>query len=131
MYKIAAVVWCLLLWLPFARAQQQPATPQAKVVLRMHPAAADVPRLRSYSYQSTHPDSVTATKEVRALVYQLHQDAYLLASADSMYLHNDTLHVKLHIGERFEYARLRNGNLSEGILIESGFREKFYRNVPF
>ncbi|GAB3202970.1 hypothetical protein GCM10027293_31010 [Pontibacter aydingkolensis] len=72
-----------------------------------------------------------ASKEAKALVYQLQQDAYLLASADSLYLRRDTLHVKLHLGQRFEWAQLRNGNLSEGILIESGFREKFYRDTPF
>ncbi|MBB6609675.1 BamA/TamA family outer membrane protein [Pontibacter sp. Tf4] len=131
MYKIAAVVWCLLLWLPFAQAQTQPVAPQPKVILKLHTTPQDAPRLRGYSYQSTHPDSVTAAKEVKALVYQMQQDAYLLTSADSLFLRNDTLHVKLYIGNRFEYARLRNGNLSEGILIESGFREKFYRDVPF
>jgi translocation and assembly module TamA len=132
MYKIAAVVLCLLLWLPCVQAQKQTdAQLQPKVIVRIHTAPEDAPRLRNYSFQTTHPDSLEASKEVKALVYKMQQDAYLLTSADSLYLRNDTLHVKLYIGERFEYASLRNGNLSEGILIESGFREKFYRNVPF
>ncbi|WP_242926182.1 BamA/TamA family outer membrane protein [Pontibacter vulgaris] len=132
MYKIAAVVLCLLLWLPRVQAQSQPdAVPQPKLILRVHTTPEDAPRLRGYTYKTTHPDSVEASKEVKALVYEMQQDAYLLTSADSLYLRNDTLHVKLYIGQRFEFASLRNGNLSEGILIESGFREKFYHNVPF
>ncbi|MEJ8758366.1 BamA/TamA family outer membrane protein [Pontibacter sp. H259] len=131
MYKIAAVVLCLLLWLPCVRAQTQPAAAQSGIILKLHTPPGQAQHLRGYSYQTSNPDSTTAAQEVVALVYQLQQDAYLLASADSLYLGNDTLHVKLHVGERFEYAQLRNGNLSEGILIESGFREKFYRNVPF
>ena len=118
MYKIAAVVLCLLLWLPYAHAQKQPdAQPQPKVTIRVHTTPEDAPRLRNYSFQATHPDSVEARKEVKALIYKMQQDAYLLTSADSLYLRNDTLHVKLPIGDQFEYARLRTCNLSEGILI--------------
>src|SRR5688572_8193927 len=117
MYKIAAVVLCLLLWLPRVQAQSQPDTaPQPKIILRVHTTSEDAPRLRGYTFSSTHPDSVEASKAVKELIYQMQQDAYLLTSADSLYLRNDTLHVKLFIGDRFEYASLRNGNLSEGIL---------------
>ncbi|MEJ8804381.1 BamA/TamA family outer membrane protein [Pontibacter sp. H249] len=132
MYKIAAVVLCLLLWLPQVQAQTQPvATPRPKVILRVHTAPEDTPRLRGYTFRTSLPDSTEASKETKALVYQLQQDGYLLSSVDSLYLRRDTLHVKLHVGQQYKWAQLRNGNLSEGILIESGFREKFYRNVSF
>ncbi|WP_299990102.1 POTRA domain-containing protein [uncultured Pontibacter sp.] len=145
MYKIAVLVWCLFLWLPLlAQAQDKPPVPQqqvqppmpklvnqTKATLKVHTAGSERPVLRQYNYRTQHADTVEARKEVTALVHRLHQDAYLLASADSSYKHGDTLHVKLHIGSRFDWAELRNGNLSEGILIESGFREKFYRNTPF
>ncbi|WP_461490979.1 BamA/TamA family outer membrane protein [Pontibacter sp. HJ8] len=138
MYKIAALVWCLLVWLPLVQAQEKPQVQvpppvvlQAKAALKVHAAGPDRQVLRQYNYRTQLPDTVEAQKEVRALVQRLHQDAYLLASADSSYKRGDTLHVKLHIGNRFDWAELRNGNLSEGILVESGFREKFYRNTPF
>lgn len=86
--------------------------------------------LRQYNYRNALPDSLEAQNEVKNLVYRLQQDAYLLASADTSYLRNDTLHVKLYIGQPFAWAQLRNGNLSEGILVESGFREKFYHEAP-
>ncbi|MHC2992807.1 membrane protein [Pontibacter sp. HJ8] len=126
------------MWLPLVQAQEKPQVQvpppvvlQAKAALKVHAAGPDRQVLRQYNYRTQLPDTVEAQKEVRALVQRLHQDAYLLASADSSYKRGDTLHVKLHIGNRFDWAELRNGNLSEGILVESGFREKFYRNTPF
>ena len=132
MYKIAAVVLSLLLWVPLVQAQKQPvATQRARVTLNVQTAPEAAPLLRDYTFRAAFPDSAEAVKEAKALVYRLQQDGYLLASADSLYLRRDTLHVKLHLGQRYEWAQLRNGNLSEGVLIESGFREKFYRDVPF
>ena len=140
MYKIAVLVWCLFVWLPLVQAQETPPVPpqpvpkpvvQAKAVLQVHTSGPDRQVLRQYNYPSQLADTVEARKEMRALVHRLHQDAYLLASADSSYKRGDTLHVKLHIGNRFDWAELRNGNMSEGILVESGFREKFYRSAPF
>ncbi|GAB3824653.1 hypothetical protein GCM10028895_33290 [Pontibacter rugosus] len=95
------------------------------------PDAAGRQVLKQYNFRTTLSDSAEAAKEVKALVYRMQQDAFLLASADSLYLRRDTLHVKLHVGQPFEWAQLRNGNLSEGILMESGFRDKFYRKAPF
>ena len=150
MYKIAALVLCLLLLsLPPVQAQNQQvqqtkgqqakpkeeadkAQKQPKVKLVVQPAeAAERQVLRHYNYRTALADSAEAVKETQALVYRLQQDAYLLASADSMRFQNDTLHVKLHVGQPFVWAQLRNGNLSEGVLIESGFREKFYHATPF
>lgn len=136
MYKIAAFLLLLLLWLPQAWAQTPPPVqltkPAGKLHLQLHaPDAAGRQVLSSYTYRGSHPDSAEAVQELRALIYRLQQDAYLLASADSFYRRQDTLHVKLYVGQPFKWAQLRNGNLSEGILIESGFQEKFYRDTPF
>ncbi|PRY14903.1 surface antigen-like variable number repeat protein [Pontibacter ummariensis] len=143
MYKIAAFVFCVLLWQSFAQAQNQPVRPEAgttgtvakvqqEVTLSIKALdAAGKQVLRQYSYRTSLPDSAAARKEVQALVHRLQQDSYLLASADTLSFSGNTLHVKLHVGQPFKWARLRNGNLSEGILVESGFREKFYLGAPF
>ncbi|WP_233555592.1 BamA/TamA family outer membrane protein [Pontibacter oryzae] len=137
MYKIAAFLLCLLLWLPFVQAQELPPvkvqqTKSQRVQLAVKATdAAGRQVLSQYNFRQAQPDSAEALKEVRALVYRLQEDAFLLASADSLYFSQDTLHVKLHVGQPFEWAQLRNGNLSEGVLVESGFREKFYHNTPF
>jgi outer membrane protein assembly factor BamA len=150
MYKIAAFLFCFLLWLPLVQAQsgqappkvqlqtppqtqkQQPEKVLPKVILSVRATEEQGKQvLRQYNYRKALPDSSEAYKEAKELVYRLQQDAYLLASADTSFLRNDTLHVKLYIGQPFAWAQLRNGNLSEGILIESGFREKFYHEAPF
>jgi len=137
MYKIVAVVWCLILCLPVVAQVQEsaqlsnPVPAQRKVALRFYTSDEDKQTLGKYNYTAILPDSAVARQEVQTLIYQLQQDAFLLASADSLYLRHDTLHVKLSIGQEFKWAQLRNGNLSEGILVESGFREKFYHNMAF
>lgn len=137
MYKITALAWYLLLCLPaVAQVQERAASEnlppvQQKVALRFYTSDADEQTLRKYTYAAILPDSVAAHQEVQALVHRLQQEAYLLASADSAFIRNDTLHVELHVGQPFAWAHLRNGNLSEGILLQSGFREKFYHNMPF
>ncbi|MHA6248486.1 BamA/OMP85 family outer membrane protein [Pontibacter sp. CAU 1760] len=146
MYKITAfLLCCLLLWLPLVQAQQGEVAPQKeqppaqKVAVQARavtlavqaPDAQDKQVLGKYAYRNALPDAMEASKELKALVYQLQQDAYLLASADTSFLRQDTLHVKLHIGQPFRWAQLRNGNMSERILIASGFREKFYHGSPF
>ncbi|WP_239020936.1 POTRA domain-containing protein [Pontibacter arcticus] len=134
MYKIAALFLILLWRLPLAQAQDKAQavdiTPTA-VALRFYTSEEDKETLRRYNTRTSLPGAPEARKEVQALVYRLQQDAYLLASADSSFSRNDTLHVKLHIGQPFAWAKLRNGNMSEGVLVESGFREKFYQGTAF
>ncbi|OUJ76346.1 hypothetical protein BXP70_02070 [Hymenobacter crusticola] len=99
--------------------------------LRLQTEAADRAVLRRYRYRTTLPDSVAALHEVRDLVLALQADAYLTASADTMRWGRDTLVVQLYVGEKFRWARLRNGNLGDGLMTRAGYREKFYRNQPF
>ncbi|AKD05550.1 membrane protein [Pontibacter korlensis] len=114
---------------PEKQPEKAPANKVQLQVKAIEPAGGQV--LKRYNFRETLADSAEALKEVRALIYRLQQDAYLLTSADSLYFSRDTLHVKLHVGQPFEWAQLRNGNIGEGLLVESGFREKFYRGVPF
>jgi translocation and assembly module TamA len=100
-------------------------------VLRFALQAADQPVLRHYKYPSTVNDSLSALREVRALILALQADAYLTASADELRWGRDTVRVKLYVGDKFRWARLRNGNLGDGLLTRAGYRERFFRNQPF
>ncbi|WP_324674376.1 POTRA domain-containing protein [Hymenobacter sp. GOD-10R] len=110
------------------RTVRQPVHPK---VLRLRTEAGDRAVLRRYRYRTTLPDSVSALHEVRDLILALQADAYLTASADIMRWGRDTLAVQLYIGEKFRWARLRNGNLGDGLMTRAGYREKFFRNQPF
>ena len=100
-------------------------------VLLLEAEAADRPLLRRYKVRATVPDSLGALREVRALVLALQGDAYLTASADEMRWARDTVRVRLYVGQQFRWARLRNGNLGDGLLTRAGYREKLFRQTPF
>lgn len=110
------------------RVVRRPVRPK---VLRLQTEAADRSLLRRYRYRLSLPDSVSALHEVRDLILALQTDSYLTASADTMHWRRDTLVVQLYVGEKFRWARLRNGNLGDGLMTRAGYREKFFRNQPF
>src|SRR6478735_310873 len=115
---------------PPARSQNPKNVPQ-KITTQLQVSAADKEILKKYKFRRETPDSITATQNVRELVFALQADAYLTASADTFFLRNDTLFVDLFLGQQFKWVQLKNGNLSEGLLEKSGFKEKFYDNKPF
>ncbi|SHI39478.1 Surface antigen variable number repeat-containing protein [Hymenobacter daecheongensis DSM 21074] len=105
--------------------------PESRKAIRIGTEAADEARLRRYRPPTAAPDSLAARRAVRALVLALQADSYLTASADAMRWYHDTLRVQLYVGEKFRWARLRNGNLGDALLTRAGFREKLYANQPF
>jgi translocation and assembly module TamA len=132
-YKLTALffVFWLAMNLAYGQDTLQVKKVPEKVPLRFRTSAADQAVLKKYKFRREAPDSLNAVLAVRGLVLALHNDAYLTASADSFFFRNDTLLVDLFIGQQFRWVQLKNGNLSEGLLQKSGFRERFYRNKPF
>ena len=65
------------------------------------------------------------------VVLALQGESYLTASADELRWRHDTVQVRLYVGEKFRWARLRNGNLGDGLLTRAGYREKVFRQTPF
>ena len=102
----------------------------AKFIL-LNVEEADRPTLRRYRFRPNAPDSLTALRIIRDLVLALQADAYLTASADTLGWRRDTVQVRLYVGEQFRWARLRNGNLGDGLLTKAGYRDKFFRDQPF
>ncbi|MBD2717110.1 BamA/TamA family outer membrane protein [Microvirga sp. STR05] len=100
-------------------------------VLVFDTEAADRAVLRRYRTRAVVLDSLTALREMRELVLALQSQSYLTASADDISWRRDTVRVRLYIGEQFRWARLRNGNLGDGLLTRAGYREKLYREQPF
>ncbi|WP_375438120.1 BamA/TamA family outer membrane protein [uncultured Hymenobacter sp.] len=100
-------------------------------VLLLETEVADRALLRRYHLKNSLPDSLAVLREVRELVLTLQGESYLTASADELRWRRDTVQVKLYVGEKFRWARLRNGNLGDGLLTRAGYREKLYRNQPF
>ncbi|UYZ62308.1 BamA/TamA family outer membrane protein [Hymenobacter weizhouensis] len=143
MYARLLSFWLLLLVAGAAWAQRAPVADTVKVrparlassrpiVLHLELEAADRPVVRRYRFRPVLPDSLAALREVRELVLALQADAYLTASADELrWRRRDTLRVRLYVGEKFRWARLRNGNLGDGLLTRAGYRDKLFRQQPF
>lgn len=131
-YKLALLFFAFCFGLNFAVAQDTlTRVAPDKIPLRFRTSEIDKAVLRKYKFKREAPDSLSAMQIVRNLVLTLQKDAFLTASADSFFLKKDTLSVDLYIGRPFKWVALKNGNLSEGLLQKSGFRERFYRDKPF
>ncbi|RAK62649.1 hypothetical protein DLM85_22540 [Hymenobacter edaphi] len=104
-----------------------PARPK---VIRLDVEAADQPLVNRYRPRLMAADTLAALEQVRELVLALQTDAYLTASADELHWRHDTLAVRLYVGEKFRWARLQRGNVSEDVLSRSGFRERLYAGQP-
>lgn len=70
-------------------------------------------------------------KQAAILIADLQQSGYLLASADSYFVKNDTLKIFIESNAIYKWAQLKNNNLDNGALNTSGFKEKIYRNKKF
>jgi outer membrane protein assembly factor BamA len=69
-------------------------------------------------------------RSVERILVTLYDYGYLAASADTFFISNDTLFAEIYSGVAYSWMHLKNGNLDEGLLTETGFREKFYDNKP-
>ncbi|MBC8112188.1 MAG: BamA/TamA family outer membrane protein [Verrucomicrobia bacterium] len=87
--------------------------------------------LPKITYQNRFTDSLQALSEVKKIIFSLHKQGFLLASADTFFFKKDTLFADLYIGKTFSWARLKAGNVPENILSSIGFREKLYRSEIF
>lgn len=73
----------------------------------------------------------TLKNEISNTLNQLHQQAFLLATTDSIVVDSSHYHIYLHLGKTFKWTSLTNKNIDEEILSKIGFRDKLYNNRPF
>ncbi len=76
-------------------------------------------------------DSLSVKNELSNILLQLHAEAYLEASVDSIYQFENTFYAMIHVGKRYEWASLENGNVEPAFLEQVGFRERLYRGKDF
>jgi len=124
MYKAAAVFLFFVLISFVGRAQRE-------VNLRIQTLDKDREVLRKYVYPARFPDSLAARQGLRNFMLKLQHDGYLMASIDTFYYQKNELNSQLFIGEKYQWARLRNGNIGNSLLAQAGYKEKFYTNKPF
>ncbi|MCB0518031.1 MAG: BamA/TamA family outer membrane protein [Lewinellaceae bacterium] len=86
---------------------------------------------KKLEYRTAFPDSLSLAKEIENVLFQLHGQSYLEASFDSLHFQDSLATAWLHLGRRYQWGSLRNGNVEEGFLNQSGFKEKLYRHKNF
>ncbi len=81
--------------------------------------------------EKTITDSSLVKNLLSSIILQLHGQSYLEASIDKIEQKDSTIYAQLHIGDTYEWAQLKNGNVEEVFLDAIGFREKLYSKKPF
>ncbi len=86
--------------------------------------------LSKISYKKTFPNTADRDKELNKVLFNCYDNAYLTATYDSLVKDSSLLKVYLNSGLQYQWAYLKNGNIDEGVLSETGFREKLYTDKP-
>lgn len=103
----------------------------ANVQLRLLPLDADAAFLdKNLKFKTEHADSAAVFTELRNVVQQLQNQAYLEASVDTVSRVSNTFVALLHVGKPYQWTTLANGNVEAAFLDESGFRQKLYQHKP-
>jgi outer membrane protein assembly factor BamA len=87
--------------------------------------------IKNINPPQTASDSANALQILRGSVLTLHRQAFLEASVDSFVAIDTFFHAYIRVGARYEWAHLRNGNVSDAFLAQVGFREKLFENKAF
>ncbi len=82
-------------------------------------------------YNRIHPDSLSLMNELRSVLGQLQAKAYLEASVDSVIRQDSLVQAFVYVGQLYEWATLRAGNVDPTLLQKVGFRERLYRGRDF
>jgi len=119
------LLWCGLCWGTGAGAQS--------LSLQLQPLDKDTTFVQEMlDYQTEFAERAQLLDELQFVLQQLYQNAYLEASVDSLFvdIEESKYQAFLHIGERYQWAVLENGNVEERYLSKAGFREKLYQRTP-
>ena len=87
--------------------------------------------LDKLEFEKTLTDTSTVNNLLSGIILQLHGQSYLEASVDKLEQKDSTIYAQFHIGETYEWARLKNGNVEDVFLDAIGFREKLYSKKDF
>ena len=86
---------------------------------------------KKLKFEETFSDSVSLTQELQKIIRQLQGNAYLEASVDQLQKQDSVYIAHLSVGNLYEWASLKNGNVEKAFLSKVGFRERLYQDKPF
>lgn len=121
-----ALLGCCILWLRPLSAQDNY---QLKVVLTDQPTR-DLESLAGKLPQQ-YRDTTQLIAALQRWVLTLHGRSYLEASIDTLARNGRQYLAFVHLGQAYQWAMLRNGNVDPAFLDRIGYRERLYRQSPF
>lgn len=86
---------------------------------------------RHLSPPAAFADTAAIAAYLQKALNELHADAFLEASADSLVYRDSSCTAYLHLGPRYEWLELGRGDVEEALLNAAGFRERLYHGRPF
>lgn len=100
-------------------------------VCRVYIAGQDADKfLHESQILSMYATYTEADKALLEAFQQLRQKGYISCSADSIYRTDSTLYVNVFVGEKYQWAQLRNINIPMNILTQYRFNPKDYIGKP-
>lgn len=87
--------------------------------------------LKKIKSKSSYATKKEIEKELTAIVNGLRNEGYLLAAFDTLVCDSLTCAAQLNAGAKYEWARLKKGNVEPEILAHTGFQEKLYVHTKF
>ena len=86
------------------------------------------PVLKKINYKKNFAGKSERDKELQKILFYLYDRSYLTAFYDSIATDSLSSRAYINIGQPYKWARLKKGNVDEGILSEIRFREEVYSN---
>lgn len=106
-------------------------TPE-KLSLKLLPVDQPLERIEGQiEYETVFADTLAVIQQLQSIIGQLHSQAFLEASVDTLVRQDSLFTAILHIGPAYEWTSLENGNLDEAFLDQTGFRSRLYQSKPF
>lgn len=97
--------------------------------LELH-SQKSLPFLKKDAFSKTSYTKEEISETLRNILITCYNNAYLIASYDSILYDTLKANAYLNIGQQYKWAYLKKGNVDEGVLSEIGFSEKKYSNKP-
>lgn len=133
--------YIVLVFLPYlSQAQVEDSIPVNKIeikqecVLTIKPLDKDKKFFKKQHLKFDYElkDSSKVQEKLYDILKQLHAKAYLTASVDTFFQEDSSqFSAYLFVGERYEWANLKNGNVTPAFLSAINFKERLYSNQPF
>ena len=89
------------------------------------------PFAKKIKTKNSYSSKAEIEKELKFIISDLRNEGYLLAVIDTLICDSFNCKVKLLVGEKYQWAHLKKGNVDDEILSSTGFHEKMYANIPF